>query len=62
MEAPSRPRERGRLQCIQAALPDALDRRALRGGLFFDGGLDQHHPRGCPPAGGNRIHTLTDTR
>ena len=34
---------RGRLQCIQATLPDALDGRALRGGLFFDGGVDQHH-------------------
>ena len=53
---------RGRLQCIQAALPDALDGRALRGGLFFDGGVDQHHPRGCPQAGGNRIPMLTNSR
>ena len=29
---------------------------------FFDGGVDQQHPRGCPPAGGNRIPTVTDSR
>ena len=53
---------RGCLQCIQASLPDSLDGRALRGGFFFDGGVEQHNTGGCPPAGGNRIPTLTDTR
>ena len=33
------------------------------GGVFlFNSGVDQHHPRGCLAARGNRIFTLTDSR